>query len=78
MKILNLTVLTSALLLAGCVVAPVPRGQVVVEPSVEIVYMWDPYFNRYYYVDRGARIYMAPGWVHPGNRGRGHHRGWRD
>lgn len=51
-------------LLAGCVVAP-PRGEIVVRPSVEIEYIWDPVTVRYYYVDRGSRHYMPRDWKHP-------------
>lgn len=73
-KLLSLAIVA---LLSGCVVAPVPDGRVVVQPApVEIVYVWDPYMSRYYYVDRGARIYMAPGWVHPGRSHGRSHRHW--
>lgn len=50
-------------LLAGCVVAPLPGdGEVVVRPSVEIVYVWDNVRLRYYYVERGQRVYMPRDW----------------
>ncbi len=63
--------------LAGCVVAPIPRARMVVDPSIEIVYSWDPYLGRYYYEDAGRRYYQPPGWQRQNDRehGRGHGRG---
>lgn len=59
------TILSLALvsLLSGCVIAPIPgRGEVVVRPSVEISYVWDNVRLRYYYVERGQRVYMPRDW----------------
>jgi len=52
-----------SLALSGCVVAPV-GGQVSVRPvpEVNIIYTWDSFYNRYYYIDRGNRRYMPPRW----------------
>jgi hypothetical protein len=61
-----------AVLLAGCVVAPVPQGHVVIQPSVEFVYIWDPIRAQYYYVQRGYRYYRPRGWQYPHGDGYGH------
>jgi len=69
--------------LSGCAVSlPSPGNNVIVypavrvEPSVEIVYMWDPIQYRYFWVDRrDSRHYMDYGWRHPhGHKPRGHDR----
>jgi hypothetical protein len=62
-------------LLSGCVVTPVsgPHSRDVivyppvrVEPSVEIVYIWDPVLVRWFWLDRvNSRHYMSPEWRHP-------------
>lgn len=79
-----LAVACLAVLLSGCVVAPLPpasRGSssVVVYPQVDFVYYWDPVVSRHYYEDRGSRRYMPHGWRddrdHGRGRGHGHGRG---
>jgi hypothetical protein len=54
-----------AVLLGGCVIAPIPGGHISVQPSVEFVYVWDPIRVQYYYVNRGYRYYQPHGWEHP-------------
>jgi hypothetical protein len=62
-------------LISGCVVTPIPNGRVVIQPSVEIAYIWDPITVRYYYVDNGHRYYKPYGWYddrHPHGGPPGH------
>jgi hypothetical protein len=58
----KLLILGIVALLSACVVAPIPNGRVVIQPSVEFVYIWDPIRIQYYYVDRGHRHYQPHGW----------------
>lgn len=63
------TLLVSVMLVAGAAFAPAHatvRGEFYFHNgSASITYMWDPASVRYYYIDRGHRHYMHPGWVHP-------------
>ena len=77
----NLVLVAAVISLTGCVVAPYNSDRDVVvypavriEPSVEVVYMWDPIQYLFYYVDgRNSRHYMPYGWRHPhGHRPRGY------
>ena len=73
--------LGAALALSACVVTP--DRSVVVRPSVEISYYWDNVSFRYYYVDRGRRVYMHEGWhdhrhPHGGPPGQRKHKHDRD
>lgn len=52
--------LIATIALSACVVTP--SRNVVVRPSVEISYYWDNVAFRYYYIDRGRRVYMHDGW----------------
>jgi len=66
----SILVLGVLLALSGCVAVPVDgyipqtrvSAEVVVYPQVEVAYIWDPVIARFYFVDRGRRYYMAPGW----------------
>lgn len=77
----NLVLAAIVMSLAGCAVSlPSPGSNVIVypavrvEPSVEVVYAWDPIQFRYFWVDRrDSRHYMPYGWRHPhGHRPPGH------
>lgn len=59
MRVLIVGILT-ALSLSACVITP--HAGVRVSPSVEVAYYWDNISFRYYYVDRGRRVYMREGW----------------
>lgn len=82
----SLLLLVTGAMLAGCVVAPLPYGRVVVAPAPVIVqpqvvypqyesaYIWDPIAVSFFFVVGGHRHYMDRGWQPRHGYPRGYYR----
>ena len=70
MKI-GLLIVGIAIFLTGCVILPAPQESYV-KPTVEVVYIWDAGYVRYYYLSGNRRYYMPYGWKHPHRDHPGH------
>jgi len=70
----NILAASVIMLLAGCVITPLPPAQQPVEyvpapviityPTVESAYLWDPVIGCFFFVSRGNRYYMDRGWAY--------------